>query len=124
MTRPIGASYFSAYGTNHIIEARDRKMMGDHTAEILVESDYAKNSTNATITFKLEILDCYAESFISGDQFFKDSLVNKDEILRFSVKQYEQFPACNFDIDYTVTLFMKPLGSTSIVPFLKEWEGT
>ena len=45
MSRPVGASYFSPNGTNHIITATIKESVGDHVAIILVASNYAKNST-------------------------------------------------------------------------------
>ena len=68
----------------------------------------------------IEVLDCFVESFESGEQeFLQNSLVNLNTLLELPFTNYTQSPACNFTVGYTVTLIEKPFLSADQPDFVK-----
>ena len=47
---------------------------------------------------------CVVQSLEVGEQEFESSDLNLGEQLVYDVQNYTQFPACGYNIDYTLTL--------------------
>lgn len=88
MTQPEGNDFFGHSGTVHLLEAENRKAIGNHFLKLEVKSDFAPISTAQNITFEIEILDCKVKSLLTGDQEFKDVEVKLDEIVTFPIAKY------------------------------------
>ena len=66
MSRPVGDSYFTTAGTNHILKADERNQIGHWKVKIRVRTDLDILSTTKYVEFELEILDCKVNYFETG----------------------------------------------------------